>query len=355
MLATIRSWTGQQPRIEVPPDENSQVQYQRRRVVVIAIGTTVLDAELISHTFAEAGSVPDANGNYSVEFLRLDESQSPETMAGLTGLESSLDGAFHTDLDTFVITGPYGPPPGDLRPVFREWLKQQCLASRRIVSIAGGTAFLASTGLLKGRSVVAHWDLRRHLEGSYSGITVRSDILYTWEGNIYTCAGALATIDLALRLVEDDLGGAAAMHVARRMLVPLRRSPACNQISFTLQAQGEAGTPIADLLAWLPAQLGTDLSIAKLARRVAMSPRNFTRRFAEQIGVSPGRYIEELRFEAAKRELSRQGQSISGAAQVSGFGNTESLRRLFQRRLGITPKLFRERAILGIDNSQTYQ
>ena len=244
--------------------------------------------------------------------------------------------------DTLFITGPYNPDHCILQPEYLDPLRQQCAGSRRIVAVAGGTIYLAAINLLKGHVAVSHWSLHQHLESRYPGVSVRSDILYTQDENIYTCAGALASVDLALRLVEDDLGGAVTAHIARQMLLPHRRTATCSQVSSTLQAQNNASNPILNLLAWLPNQLDSNLSIPKLARRVAMSPRNFARRFREQVKQTPARYIEELRFEAAKRELALERQSIGEAAQRSGFQNPESLRRLFQRRLGITPKVFRD-------------
>jgi len=229
-----------------------------------------------------------------------------------------------------------------LNPETLSQLKHYCNESHRVIALAGGVLYLAAMEMLRGRVVVAHWGLHRQFENSFPSVSVRSDILYNRDGKIYTCAGALASVDLGLQLVEDDLGRAATAHISERLLLSHRRTSGCNQVSPTLKAQNNVSHPISDLLAWLPDQLASDLSILKLAQRVAMSPRNFSRRFQEQVKKTPARYIEELRFEAAKRELIRKERSIAEAASRSGLNNAESLRRLFHRRLGVTPKMFRD-------------
>jgi transcriptional regulator GlxA family with amidase domain len=108
-----------------------------------------------------------------------------------------------------------------------------------------------------------------------------------------------------------------------------------------LEAQAKTGDPLSNLLAWLPDHLKEDLSVKSMARRAAMSPRNFARVFRRQVGASPAKYIEALRFESAQRELANKGQTIAGAAQIVGLSNAEGLRRLFLRRMGVTPGQFR--------------
>ena len=297
-----------------------------------------IDAELIRHVLGEADRTPDGKGAYSVDFMPFVET----CVGGYRDEQASLAKGMDQCVDTLVITGPNNATLCELTPKYLNWLKHQCTQSRRIIAVSGGVIDLAATGLLEGRHAVSHWSLHRHVERKYPGVAFRCDILYTQDGNIYTCAGGLASVDLALLLVEDDLGSAAAAHVARQMIVPHRRTAVCSQLSPTLHAQNNVPHPIADLIAWLPDHLTSDLSVCKLARRVAMSPRNFSRRFREQVKMTPAKYVEELRFEAAKRELVLEGQSIAGVADRSGFKNAESLRRLFKHRLRTTPQAFRD-------------
>ncbi|WP_446742435.1 GlxA family transcriptional regulator [Silvibacterium acidisoli] len=311
-----------------------------RRIVIVTQGASEsVEPQLIRHVFQEAGRVPDVERSYSIELVSLDRRADRNDLYPLDAIDPS------DAIDTIFITGSYEPAFCELERECLSWLKDHCMRSRRIVATAGGILYLAAMGLLNGRAAVSHWSMHSHIAGASSEVSVRSDILYTQDGNIYTCAGALASVDLVLSLVEEDLGNAVSSHVARHLLVPFQRTAICSQISSTLQAQISVKHPISDLLAWLPDQLASNLSVAKLARRVAMSPRNFARRFREQVKMTPAHYIEDLRFEAAKRELFREGESISEVAARCGFNNVESLRRLFQRRLGMTPKAFRDRMI----------
>lgn len=314
----------------------------RRVVIATQRSSESIEAQLIWHIFQEANQVPDVSHAYAVEQVSFEETKEASRLAR-EHLSEAIDQSETTD--TIFIMGPYAPDSCNVQSNCLDWLRFQCARSRRIAAIAGGTLYLAAMDLLNGKAAVSHWSMHSHFANAYSKVSVRSDILYTKDGNIYTCAGGLASVDLALRMIEEDLGDTVSSYIARRLLVPFRRTAICSQISSTLQAQINVKHPIIDLLAWLPDQLTANLSIAKLARRVAMSPRNFARRFREQVKMTPGRYIEDLRFEAAKRELVRESGSINEVAIRCGFNNVESLRRLFQRRLGMTPSAFRDSAV----------
>ena len=248
-------------------------------------------------------------------------------------------------VDTLIILGPEDADSTSFSPAHLQALRDQCSRSRRVVAIAGGTLVLAATGLLDRKRAVTHWSLHDQLRVSFTRVLVQPDIIFTREGNVYTCAGGIACADLALTLVEEDLGSNIAATVARRMLLHFRRTGMSRQVSLTLEAQAHTTATFFNLLAWLPDHLTEDLSVESLARRAAMSPRNFARIFRQEVGLSPGKYVEGLRFEAAQRELAIKGQTISGAAELVGFTNVECLRRLFTRRLGTTPGRFREEMI----------
>ena len=245
--------------------------------------------------------------------------------------------------DTLVIaTDPVTLSCPDNRRKYLSEVRQGCLQSSRVVSVAAGTMLLAATGLLDGRKATIHWQMRERLQRIYPKVVLQDDALFTEEENIYTCAGATGVLDLALRLVEIDCGRSVAAEVASRLLLCQRRSGDARQVSLTLRAQSTATDPIFGLLAWLPEHLVEDLSIGKLARRVAMSPRNFARIFRQQVRMTPGRYVESLRFEAAQRELRDPRRGVAEAAKSSGLGSSEALRRLFMRHLGLTPAKYRK-------------
>jgi transcriptional regulator GlxA family with amidase domain len=258
--------------------------------------------------------------------------------------------AVHALTDTLIITGFENAQSHSFNATSLQWLRDQCPRIRRVVAIAGGTLILAATGLLDGRRAVTHWSLHDHLRLRYPRVLLQPNILYTRDQNLYTCAGGIASADLALSLLEEDLGSNIAAEVASRLLLHFRRTGTSRQVSLTLQAQANTTDHIFDLIAWLPDHLKEDLSVRSLARRVAMSPRNFARLFRHQVRITPAKYVEGLRFEAAQRELAANGQTISGAAELVGFTNTDALRRLFARRLGVTPGRFRGKAFDGPDH-----
>jgi len=161
------------------------------------------------------------------------------------------------------------------------------------------------------------------------------------DGHCYTSAGVTAGIDLALALVEEDLGRALALRVAQMMVVFLRRPGGQAQFSATLAAQSHERGVLGDVLPWIADHLGDDLSVPQLARRAAMSRRNFARQFADEVGTTPARYVEDLRLERARRQLESTARSLDEIAAACGFGSAEVLRRLFARRLGVTPGRYR--------------
>ena len=141
--------------------------------------------------------------------------------------------------------------------------------------------------------------------------------------------------------MEEDLGRSVALQIAQMMVVFLRRPGGQSQFSATLAAQSCETRPLVDLLAWLPDNIRRDLSVNKLARRAAMSPRNFARLFQQEVGKTPGKHIEDLRLEAARRRLESSSLSLDEVAEASGFASAEILRRVFGRRLGVTPGRYR--------------
>jgi transcriptional regulator GlxA family with amidase domain len=172
-------------------------------------------------------------------------------------------------------------------------------------------------------------------------VKVDADSIYIRDKNIYTSAGVTAGIDLALALVEEDLGASVALQIARMMVVFLRRSGRQSQFSATLAAQACESPPLRDLLAWMADNLTQEMSVASLARRAAMSPRNFARVFTQEVGETPARHVENLRLEAARRQLETSSSSLEEVADASGFKSAEILRRAFARRLKVTPGQYR--------------
>jgi transcriptional regulator GlxA family with amidase domain len=244
-------------------------------------------------------------------------------------------------VDTLLVAGGLGASDMRYERGFLDWLREASGKARRFGSVCTGALALADAGLLDNRRATTHWHWCDELARNYPRVTVDPNPIYVRDGNCYTSAGVTAGIDLSLALVEEDLGRGAALHVARMMVVFLRRPGGQAQFSATLAAQTQEGGSLGDLLAWLPDNIQRRLSIDALAKRAAMSPRNFARVFRREVGSTPAKHIEDLRLETARRQLESTARSVAQIASSSGFRSAEVLRRAFIRRLGLTPGQYR--------------
>jgi transcriptional regulator GlxA family with amidase domain len=245
-------------------------------------------------------------------------------------------------IDTLLVAGCMGPRELRYEPGFLDWLRAQSIAARRFGSICTGAFILAKAGLLDGRRATTHWNWAGELAEDHPRVAVDPTPIYIRDGSCYTSAGVTAGIDLCLALVEEDLGRSLALRIAQMMVVFLRRPGGQSQFSATLEAQSHESQPLGDLLAWLPDHLRHNLSIESLAHRAGMSARNFARLFKEEMGKTPARHIEDLRLEAARRQLESTARSADEIAESCGLGSAEILRRMFRRRLQVTPGRYRE-------------
>lgn len=226
-------------------------------------------------------------------------------------------------------------------------LRRLAERSRRVASICGGAFLLAEAGLLDGRRATTHWLATEELAAQYPRVTVEPDAIYVKDGNVYTSAGVTTGIDLALSLVEEDLGREVALQCARLLVMFMRRPGGQSQFSATLQSQRTERDPINDLIAWATDHPAADLSVEAMATRVHMSARNFARVFRSEVGRTPAAFVEQMRIEAARRRLEDTGDSLATIARACGFGSADSLRRSFQRVLKVAPSAYRERFQAG--------
>jgi transcriptional regulator GlxA family with amidase domain len=246
-------------------------------------------------------------------------------------------------LDTLIVPGGDG-----VREAIkdRELLRAVARASsqaRRTVSVCSGAFVLAELGLLDGRDATTHWLRCAQLAREYPKVRVQSEPIFVRDGAIYTSAGVTAGMDLALALVEEDLGRDAALQIARGLVLFLHRPGNQAQFSAQLAAQQADRVPLREVQRFIVEHPDEDLSTEALARRAIMSLRHFTRCFREQVGVSPARYVEDIRLEAARRRLAESQDGLERVASVCGFGSAESLRRVFVRKLAVTPSEYRSR------------
>jgi transcriptional regulator GlxA family with amidase domain len=257
-------------------------------------------------------------------------------------VEKSIEG-LDPALDTLMVAGGMGITAAMSDPRLVGWLRKIAPRVRRLCSVCTGTFLLAEAGLLSGRRATTHWRFCNALARRYPAIQVQTDPIFVRDGNVYTSAGVTAGIDLALALVEEDHGRRVALGVARELVMFLRRPGGQSQFSVQLAAQSADREPIRDLQGWIADHLSEDLSVGRLARRSAMSARNFARVFLRETGLTPAAFVTRTRVEAARRRLEESADGIDLVAEHCGFGTRESMRRAFIRSLHVPPGAYRSR------------
>lgn len=228
-----------------------------------------------------------------------------------------------------------------LQPSLRRWIERAADTATRFGSVCTGAYILASLGLLDGKRVATHWFACAALSEKFPAVTFDANSLYVADGNTWSSAGASAGIDMALAMVDSDLGDSMASDVAKGLVVYARRPGYQSQFSALLLAQAKAGSPFDELTHWLQANLHRPLDVPSLARRLALSERSFYRKFVAATGKSPSRFIEALRLDAARTLLS-QGLTLKAVAAQVGLAPSARLTRAFERRFGIPPSFFRK-------------
>jgi transcriptional regulator GlxA family with amidase domain len=246
------------------------------------------------------------------------------------------------DADTLLVAGGIGWEALATDRALLRWLASQAGRVERLGSICNGAMILAAAGLLDGRPATTHWAYLDRLAKLAPKARIDRDALYVRSGHIYTSAGVTAGMDLALALVEQDHGKAVALAVAQELVLFLKRPGGQSQFSRHLEAQ-KRDDLFGDLEIWMLDHPGEDLSVARLARRMSMSPRHFARVFAERLGTSPGAYVRRLRVEQARRRIEEGATRFKQVARECGFADEQALRRGFQAVVGITPAEYRAR------------
>jgi transcriptional regulator GlxA family with amidase domain len=243
--------------------------------------------------------------------------------------------------DLLIVPGGEGSRRPD--PELTGWLRAHGHQASGLVSVCTGAFLLAEAGLLDGRRVSTHWFYCAALAAKYPALSVEPEPIFVRDGNVATSAGVTAGIDLALALVEDDLGRDAALDIARHLVVFLRRPG--NQAQFSAQLAGQLASrePLRDVQRWIAEHPAADLSVETLASQASLSPRQFARAFAADVGMPPGRYVDRVRLETARRRLEDTADGIEQTARFCGYGTPEAMRRAFVRALGVSPGEYRRR------------
>jgi len=247
--------------------------------------------------------------------------------------------------DTLLIAGGVGARRAVRDPALIAALTDLCKRVPRVGSICTGLFPLAATGLLNGTRATTHWAHFDEFSALFPHIQLDPHALFVDDAPYHSSAGITAGIDYSLSLLETDLGRPLALHVARNLVVFLKRPGGQAQFSAPLAAQAAADDPdrFGPLTQWVMQNLAADLSVEVLADRVAMSPRNFARRFMQAMNVTPGKYVEMMRIDAARRSLTDGNQSITRIATRCGFPSAEAMRLALKRHLDISPNDFRAR------------
>lgn len=229
------------------------------------------------------------------------------------------------------------------QPATLDQLRKISQRARRYGSVCTGTFLLGAAGLIEGRRVTTHWETCTTLATMFPTAHVIADAIYVEDGALYTSAGITAAMDLALALVEADLGARVALRVARHLVVFLRRSGGQSQFSATLAAQAHATHRLRELLNWIVENPTADLTLPALATRASMSERSLTRHFRKATGASPAAFVESARLDRARSLLEETDWQIEKLARECGFGSVDALQRTFARRLDTTPREYRRR------------
>lgn len=249
--------------------------------------------------------------------------------------------------DTMIVAGGWGIYEAIDDRELVAGIERLSRVARRTAGVCSGAFLLAEAGLLDGRRAVTHWKGCDELAARYPRVEVDPEPIFIRDGSVITSAGVTAGIDLALALVEEDLGPDVALDVARWMVVYARRSGGQSQFSVQLSHPPAGSADLRELQRWIAGNLDGDLSVGALAGRVHLSERQFSRRFRAELGTTPADYVEQVRVERARGLLEAGDAAIDQVARACGFTGAEVMRRAFRRRLGTNPRAYRERFRVG--------
>ena len=319
----------------------------RHIVILVAPDSTLLTTvgplEVFAKTIDQFNLIQDkVDFNYKTHVVSMEKTKLINTSSGLPILTEGCYDEIDYPVDTLMITGLARHLEESSMNKMLEWLKQQSKMIRRICSVCSGAFILAEAGLLDGKKATAHWSKNEELAQTYPLIDVQIARIFIKDGNVYTAAGITSGMDLALALIEEDLGQSFALHIARWLVLYLKRPGNQSQFSAYLDYKSIGNPSMRKVCEWILEHLREDLTVETLAEHVAMSPRNFARVFVRELRITPAKFINKLRIENACQHLIDTQFSLDEIASCCGLKTAENLRRQFISFMEITPAQYRK-------------
>jgi transcriptional regulator GlxA family with amidase domain len=325
---------------------SSRVPAPRRVAIVVYAGVQSLDVTGPLEVFAGASQLIEATGRaeprYEIRIVSR-EGAPLRSSSGLTLVPDVRLSDASSRLDTLIVAGGNGHAEAAADEKLIAWISRASARARRTASVCTGAFLLARAGLLDGRRATTHWASAQALARLHPQVSVDPDPIFLRDGPIWTSAGVTAGMDLALALVEEDLDREAALTIARHLVLFLRRPGNQSQFSATLSAQQPDREPLREVQRLVVENVAGAHTVDAMAARANMSPRHFARAFRSETGVTPARFVERVRLEAARRRLEESGEPVATVAAACGFATAETMRRSFLRALGVGPTEYRRR------------
>ena len=304
-------------------------------------GVQMLDVSGPLDVFAEANRQIGRADFYRLRVI----GASSRAIVSSSGVRVVPDGTIRDEpgpVDTVLVAGAPGIVDAPSHVTMLHWLRRAALSARRYGSVCNGAWMLAATGLLDGRRVTTHWSIAARLQQTFPGLIVEPDSFYVRDGPVCTSAGVTAGMDLALALVEEDLGREVAKDVADQLVMFFKRPGGQLQFSRHGETELSGSLILQELQRWVTAHPEADHSVAALAARAGLSPRHFARVFHQEIGMTPAEFVEVVRVESARRMLEHGLDTPKRVASLCGYADANGLRRAFVRRMGVTPANYRK-------------
>lgn len=310
--------------------------------LLVLDGVQALDVAGPLDVFAEANHFLPKADQYETTLV----GGRPDSVMCSSGMEFKVHSDYlhhHAESDLLLVAGGPRFPAYRPEPALLAWLHERARHAGRFGAVCNGVFLLGHAGLLAGREITTHWDHATRLSTQFPDAHVRPDKIFVRDGNLFTCGGVTAGIDLCLALLAEDRGHALAMKVAKRLIVYIRRDGGQSQYSPYLAVGPDEDGLVARVLKYVTDHISEALTIEDIADAVGVSRRTFSRAFARHAHVTPSVFVDQLRIDFARKLLEETDVPLKTVAFRCGFNNATQMRMIFARQLSTTPKLYRER------------